>query len=263
MSESEKEDLNRKAADMYFGPEWSRGTMKPPPAYRFDVPTRYGGDIANASAIIIRLLKHATAQENEHGVTRVLGLAQSFLGAVTRGDHYRSGVTFCDDIFPLIPPGAYDEKVALLQDHFARCLRMSSEHQRSKEVTLEIVDYPFSIATKQRVLLNLALCHQSLGEIDDVRTVSEQIIKLDRHSTSGLQARGLIIELDVEDPQRESKLVRLEALCRKSNAEIVANNIALLRARELPDVPTRRAAFWRQSCRHLEQARISITQREP
>jgi hypothetical protein len=51
MSEEDKEDLNRKAADMYFGPDWSRGTMKPPPAYRFDVPTRCAGDIANASTI--------------------------------------------------------------------------------------------------------------------------------------------------------------------------------------------------------------------
>ena len=50
-----------------------------------------------------------------------------------------------------------------------------------------------------------------------------------------MQARELLIELDVNDPHRENKLTRLEALCRKSEAEVVANNIALLRAKESRD----------------------------
>jgi predicted MPP superfamily phosphohydrolase len=237
MTDPEKEELNRKAADMYFGNDWARGTMKPPPAYRFDMPTRCGADIANASTIIIRLLKHATAIEAEHDVARVLGLAQSFLSAVVRGDHYRSGVTFCEDIFPLIPSLGFEDKIALLRVNFAKCLRMTDEQERSKEVTLEIGDYPFPLATRQSVLLNLAFCHQSLRELAEARTVAEEIIRLDRHSTFGLQAKALTIELDVGDPEREKKLLRLEAQCRKSDANVVANNIALLRARELPDDP--------------------------
>ncbi len=237
MDEAEKEELNRRAADMYFGPDWSRGIMKPPPAYRFDVPVSSGADIANASAIVIRLLKQAVALDDENGSARVLGLAYNFLGALTRGDHYRSGVTFCDDIFPLISIGSHDERAALLRATFARCLRMCGDHKRAKDVALQVVDYPLPIASRQSVLLNLALCHQSLKELDDARSVAEQIIKLDRHSAAGLQARSLLIELDIEDPQRETKLVRLEALCRRSDAQVVANNIALLRAQELPDDP--------------------------
>jgi hypothetical protein len=229
--------LNHRAADTYFGPNWSTGTFKFPTAYKFDEPHCRSADIANANTIIIRLLREAISLDDAQQISRILGLADFYLRALAEGSHYHSSMIFCDDFVPIIPQSGFDEKRALIRAKQAQSLRMMGEREKCKAIILEIVSYPFPALTQQSIFIDLALCHQSLGEDEEAREVAEKIVKLDRHSNLGLQARALLIELEDEGPMRAQKLARFETLCRKEGAEIVANNIALLRADEADDDP--------------------------
>jgi hypothetical protein len=74
--------MNRRAAEIYFGQQWSTGTFKFPAAYRFDEPHCGNADIRNANTIIVRLLKEAINQDDEHQIGRVLGLTEFYLRAL-------------------------------------------------------------------------------------------------------------------------------------------------------------------------------------
>jgi tetratricopeptide (TPR) repeat protein/predicted MPP superfamily phosphohydrolase len=237
MDYPEVQDLNRRAANLYFGPNWASGTLKMPTAYRFNNPHCSASDIANASTIIVRLFKDAQAEDDEHSMSRTLGLANSFMAALSSGGHFQSGVTLGNDLLPLLSDHQFEDKRATLQSHHGKCLRMIGSHDQAKETLLEISEYPFPSHIRQGVLLNLALCYQSLNQTDLAIETAQRVIAIDRHSNPGLQARGLIVELNLSDPRREEKLVAIERLCRRNNADIAANNIALLRAEEASGEP--------------------------
>ena len=222
---------------MYFGQNWRSGTFKFPAAYKFDSPHCGSADIANGGTIVIRLLREAIDLAEAEHIARVLGLAEFYLRALLNGDHFQSAAIFCDDFVPIIPTSGFEEKNATIRGLQARSLRMMGERARAKEILIEIADFPFSTSARQTVLINLALCHQSLDYFGEAKKVADEVVKLNRHSNMGLQAKALIVELDDSDPKRTEKLSRLENVARKKGAMVVANNIALLRALEAGDNP--------------------------
>src|ERR1051326_165540 len=224
--------MNRRAAEIYFGPQWTVGTYKFPRLYKFDEPHCGSADIANANTIIFRLLKEAVAQEEHDHIARVLGLAEFYLGALKKGDHYQSAAIFCDDFVPLIPVSGFEGKRAAIRLAQAASLRMAGEEGKSKSILLDLMDFSFSNSDRQSLLVDLALCLESLGEKEEAKQAAEKAAKIDRHSFLGLQARSTLIELNEDDPERKEKLARLEITCRKEGALVVANNIAILRARD-------------------------------
>lgn len=228
---TERFDLNRRAAEIYFGPNWSHGTFKPPSTYVFDRPSCAPSDILNANTILIRLFKEATLLADTHLITRVLGLADSYLGALARGDHYRSSAEFCADLLPLIPAESFEDKAASISARYASSLRMTDNDQQAKTIIEGIIDFPFSKSDKQSLLIDLAFCQEALDNYEAARNVAEQIIAIDSRTISSMQAESLLIELDTDDPKRLEKLAALEARARKRDATVVANNIAIIRAR--------------------------------
>jgi tetratricopeptide (TPR) repeat protein len=232
MTLTETRRLNHRAADLYFGEDWHSGIFKFPTAYKFSSPHCGSADIANAAAIIIRLLRETIESLEKNEIERVLALAEFYLRALIDGNHYQGAATFCEDLVPLIPPADFDDKRAIIKGLQGRSLRMMGEHARAKSIFLEVSDYPFTASEKQLILLSLALCLQSLEEFSEATAVAEKAVKLNRHSNVAIQARALIVEMDNKDPERTEKLIRLELGARKKGAIVAANNLALLRARE-------------------------------
>jgi len=235
MDPDEFRDLNQKAAELYFGDRWKTGIMKPRPSYRFDNPNCPIGDVQNASAIIVRLFSDASEQGDQREVERSLGLAHSFLGALLQGDHFSGAVNFAEQLLPMISEEINVDHRANLRSGYGRALRMTGDVTKAREVLSEIAEHQFPAATKQFVLLNLALCHQSLGDDDEAKEYAQLAISVDRHSPAALQAQSILIELDNDDARRNHRLIAHEAKCRKQKAFVVANNIALRRARESSD----------------------------
>jgi predicted MPP superfamily phosphohydrolase len=232
LDKDEPYELNRRAAELYFGPNWNAGAFKPPRSYRFDSPLCPPGDIINANTILVRLLKEAIKLGKRNNIDRVLGLSRIYIGALERGDHYSSAAGLCSDLLPLIPSQGFADKTAQLSTKFASALRMNGKHEEAKEIIGGILDHDFSTSEKQGVLMDLAYCHDSLSEEPDARAVAKQVIELDPHSESALAAEALIIELATDDPRRLEKLKAIEIRARKEDADVTAGNVALIRADE-------------------------------
>ena len=238
MAPDEMSTMNHRAAEIYFGSQWLAGIYKFPASYRFDDPHCGNAEIVNANTIILRLLREELAKdEATRAAPRVLGLAEFYLKALLKGSHYNSAVMFCEDFVPVIPRLGYEDKLASVKSLQARSLRMLGERERAKAILMEVEKYPFPKATRQTVLVDYALCLQSLGEADEAKRVAQEIVDIDRHSNAGLQARGILVELGKTDPNRAEKLLRIERLCRKQGATVAANNIALTRAAAASDNP--------------------------
>jgi Calcineurin-like phosphoesterase len=227
LKDEEPYELNRRAAEIYFGPSWHSGQFKPPRSYRFDTPHCPPGDIINANTILVRLLKEAIRFGKKNNIDRVLGLCENYIRALSRGDHYASAAALCADLLPLIPNHGFEEKSALLTAEYAGALRMSGRHNEAKDVIDCILDYDFSTSKRQSVLIDLAYCHESLSETDDARAVAKELIELDEHSGYALHAEALLIESEKDDPERIEKLKALERRARKEGATVAAGNIAL------------------------------------
>jgi hypothetical protein len=183
------------------------------------------------------LYNDADASDDKQSMSRALGLALSYLSALWSGDHYHSAVTFCDQLLPNISEENFPDQCARLKAQFGRSLRMIGSGKRSQEILLEVEDYQFSASTKQSVLLNLALAYEDDNDAELACEYARKVISIDKHSKAALQARTILIESETEDPQRELKLIAHEALCRRQKANVAANNIAILRAKESTRTP--------------------------
>lgn len=235
MEADEFRELNQKAAELYFGDKWKSGLMKPKASYRFDNPDCPIGDIHNASAIIIRLFSDAVDNDDQREMERSLGLAHSFASTLIEGDHFSGAVNFCEQIIPLIGEDEHPDHRARLLADYGRSLRMIGEDAKARDILMEVAEHPFPSATRQLVHLSLALCCQSLGDQDGARNYSQIALSIDKHSMTALHAQAVLIELDDNASRRKQRLAAHETKCRRQNANVVANNIAIRRARESKD----------------------------
>ncbi|UQR63492.1 hypothetical protein LRP30_43475 [Bradyrhizobium sp. C-145] len=231
LRKDEPYELNRRAAELYFGSSWHSGQFKPPRSYRFDSPGCLPADIVNANTILVRLLREAIAIGTEANVERVLGLSITYIRALVRGDHYTSAAELAGDLLSLIPSGDFDDQTAQLSAEYGGALRMCGDHEKAKSVLEGILDHDFPKSRRQRILIDLTLCHERAGELLDAREVAKQVIEIDPNSYSAMQAEATLIELDTSDPRRMEKLEALEARARREDATVVAGNIALSRAK--------------------------------
>lgn len=237
IDDSDLQRLNMRAANLYFGDNWSNGTLKLRSAYRFDKATCSNADIANASTIILRLFRDAEASGAQKAIQARLRLATAYVSELVDGNHFRSGAIFCEDILTLIPESRFEDEKARLKVEFVRCLRMSGSNEKTKAIALEISNHSLPKYTRQNLLINLALCHEHLGEDKEAVATAEEIVKIDSQSLTALHAEAIILDLNKNDPERVQKLLDHEALCRKRGATVVANNIAIDLADEAEDRP--------------------------
>ncbi|MCP9625831.1 metallophosphoesterase [Rhodopseudomonas palustris] len=259
----ELRDLTRRAADLYFGKDWSNGEMKSPTFYKFDNPNCSNGDISNASAIIIRLYNDAHASDDERGMARSLGLARSYLSALSRGDHFHSAVTFCDQLLPNVDIELFPEPLAKLKATFGKCLRMVGATSRARDVLHEVENYELPAGTKQSTLLNLALVYENNDE-ELAREYAQRVISLDRSSANALHAQAILLQFEKDNEIRAQKLASHEMKCRRQKAFVVANNIALARAELVYSLEEKKAilapvmVLTREKQDHYNQTRAII-----
>ncbi len=232
ISSDELSRLDRLSADMYFGVGWINGKPKTGVSYRFDTPQRAPHEISNASAIVLRVLRTAISDRNERIIEGTIVTASNYMNDLISGHYYQSAVSLGLELLRLYP----EEKpsnISYLKYQIGRSLRMLGLHDQSKAVMLDLPDIQLTKLVRQSLLLNLALCHQSLGEIEDAKKIARECLLLDSRSQAALHARSIIIELSQAGDDRSRKLDALERECRRKNAVVVANNIALTRAREM------------------------------
>lgn len=240
MNDSEYQSMNRRAAELYFGSEWESGIFKPPITYRFDNPHCGSSEIQNANAIAIRLLKDARDFGGDREISAALGLAQSYSRALMRGDHFGNNAVFLSDFCSIVPEIGHEKKATILRSLHARSLRMIGERERARDILADLDLDHFDNDGKQTVLVSLLLCYKALDDEDGVRATGEKILAIDRNTPSAWQAKGVLLEMQSDSPDRTRKLRTLANFCRKNDAPVVADEISLQLARESKDNPDER-----------------------
>ncbi|MCQ1775260.1 metallophosphoesterase [Neorhizobium galegae] len=228
------DSLNMKAATLMFGQGWMEGSKDWPSQLDYSSSRCPYSDIANASALLIRLYRLHRHDPESRENKAILMLAAAFASALTDGAHYTSAANFCRDFLALMDNYQLDERRAHLLRHYAYASRMLGEKARARDLLSEIKDFPFSKHFKQDVLLELAYLEER-EHSERAREHASAIMKIDRRSIYAAHAQAMIADLELSGSTRISKLKELESLNRRKGRTGVADNIALTLAEETGD----------------------------
>ncbi|MBY5648716.1 hypothetical protein HFO45_10670 [Rhizobium leguminosarum] len=231
ISEEELDSLNMRAATLLFGADWMAGSKDWPSQLDYSRSKCGNADIANASALLIRLFRIHRDKPGSREALAIVSLAATFAGALSDGAHYTSAVNFCRDFVALMGPEDSEEKRAHLVMHQACAMRMLGERLRAKELFKEILDFPFAKDTRQRLMIELALCYEQDAGPEATQYANEAL-KINRHNGPAFQANVIIAESAPIGPERTKKLIELEKTARKKGFYTVADNVALTLAEE-------------------------------
>jgi predicted phosphodiesterase len=246
MPPAQFKDLNRKAADLYFGAKSVQDGFKPPRSLRFDKPGRSNPEISNAAIIIQRLAVDAASSGDESKINNVVSLIAFHAKSLKTGSYFKASVDFFQDVLPIISECISERQHAYLTTLHVSCLRMLDGEANSAQARDLILGIPVGVLDKADQItceLTLALCHHSLDSPAEAIASAERVIKLDPRSNLAIQARWIIIQNNQDDPDLESKLTNLEKTAAKRKTHVVVSSIALERASNTSDPIKRRAMY--------------------
>jgi predicted MPP superfamily phosphohydrolase len=230
---------DRRAAELYFGSNWRAGSTSWPPERKYSSPKCSHHEIANASAILLRLLKTALQQENRDETTALMHLSAAYSSALLTGSHYYGTAAFCSAFIHTAPTDVADDMVRRIKLNYGKALRIGGERGKSIEIMESLDPDQLERRDRESLLLELALAYQPL-ENSKAIDLAQRLLKTTKTQTMKLQARKIIIDAEPDRTNRTSKLTALEREARSKKCYILANNIALYLAKESDDEDTAR-----------------------
>lgn len=243
---SQFKDLNRKAANLYFGENIGAAGFKYPRSLRFDKAGRSNPEISNAAIIIQRLAVDAASSNDETKINYIVALIAFHAKSLKTGSYFKASADFFQDIFPIISECISDRQHAYLTALYVSSLRMLDGDAYTEQardlilaIDLDVLDKPDKVMCE----LNLALCHHSLSSSVEAIASAERVIKLDPRSNLAIQARWIILQHQQDDPDLEQKLTELSKTAAKRKTHVVVASIALDRAAKTSDPIKRREMY--------------------
>ncbi len=234
MSEELLSRHNRRAAELYFGANWRAGSTSWPPDRKYSSPKCSHHEIANASAILLRLLKTALQAGDMKEVSALMHLSAAYADALNSGSHYYGASEFCSSFLHTVPAEVADDMVARVRLNYGQALRLVGERSKAIQILEELDPASFDRSDRESLWLTLALAYETEGDAK-AKEYAEKLLKATKDTSYKLQARSIIIQSEPANPERTAKLVSLQLEARKKKSHIVANNLALLLARESDD----------------------------
>lgn len=234
---NELKGLNSKALSLYFGDSWAERGIQSPSDLKFSSQRCGTLEIDNAITLILREARAATESGNAGRIKAALALAESFVGQLNQGNHFRSGAQFLDGavkIFedhvasaPLEQASKEPLNLAHLLEAHASALRMINQVDRAHRIASEIILDGQSKSLKENVLLTIAMCKEQLkAPADEIIAAAEACRKVNPKGQVAISARYVIVCAE-QAPDRTARLRALHDEARRKNCSVVANNIAL------------------------------------
>lgn len=217
--------LVKLVADKYFGKHWSLG--KHIPAKINQIASQAGGGISgNPHSLLLRLLGECNFQTRTTYASSVLKICVAYCASLQSANQYRQVVSVANEMLGLIPTAFTEERHAI-EIKLSRALRMSGQYNAALPILENLLKVENSRDNKRQLLLNKALCLQSLGD-DLAIEVANEVISMAPKSGDALQAKSIVLEMQ-DDESNEKALLKLEQKSRQSGHSVVANNLALSR----------------------------------
>ncbi|MGV8998242.1 MAG: metallophosphoesterase [Parvibaculaceae bacterium] len=235
IDEETAKSMDRHAIELFFGENWSSGVVdKSPTGKKIRDPLCDGREIQNAGALVLRLVRRSLEDKSISDSEAAIRLAISFIKCLNLGDHFRSVVSFCNDVIHLIDElGGFEEQANAIRYEQARNLRMIGLTEDALKLFDSLDHSAFSTIQRQGAELGLALCHEKLQNLNEAASAAKRVIALDKHSNLALQAKLIIAEQIADRKERKSALERLLATARKQEANVLVNNILLTLSQEV------------------------------
>ncbi|MYN26350.1 metallophosphoesterase [Duganella levis] len=234
LGEKEIDSLTKRAMGLYFEENRSSGIWK--------IKSREGFKISedlttldNGHELVLRMLSLAVLNLQNLRVKTALTLAQIYCAELLAGKHYRSCTAACDAVLSTAGAEAsnYGKEVLSIRYLLAKSSRMQGDNPRSKKLLEELIEHEWPKDLKVSLLLNYALCLQSLDDSEAIKA-AEELIKISPKSNDAIQARAIVVEMGAQGDAKV-KLLRLEEQAKKSGAVTVRNNLILSRADSYSD----------------------------
>ncbi|MCA0920231.1 metallophosphoesterase family protein [Pseudooceanicola nanhaiensis] len=234
MSDELLERHDRRAAELYFGSNWRAGSTSWPPERKYSSPKCSHHEITNASAILLRLLKISLQDESKDETIALMHLAVAYSSALLTGSHYYGAAAFCSAFLHTAPTNVAYDTVQRITLNYGKALRIGGERQKSIEI-LEGLDLEkLGRSDRESLLLELALAYQS-HDTSKAIDFAQRLLKASKARSKKIQAQSIIVGAEPDGEQRTSKLMALEREARNKKYYTVANNLAILLAKESKD----------------------------
>jgi hypothetical protein len=196
--------LNRRAAELFFGPDWRTGSKRWAVGRNYSKAQCGGAEIANASAILIRLTKVSLVTVDDDEVMILAGLAASYCNSLVEGDHFQSVVTFAEEFLPLLVE--FDKApapIAVVKYQYGACLRMIGRRPESLQVLQGVKVEQLTQSNQQGLLLDIAM---NYAQDDDDRGIeyAKRAIAIDKNAPFAIQAQTVLIQLPRSSMKRTS-----------------------------------------------------------
>ncbi|MFL9937027.1 metallophosphoesterase [Paraburkholderia sp. RL18-103-BIB-C] len=226
MSQGEIDSLVRKAASLYFGERWRTGSAS---LRKLDgtLISDDGSLLQNPHFLVTRLLDTPSVWQSTESAEPVLGLCRIYCSAILDAKNYRNCAIVCRDVLAIIPTEGFPAHRDTIEIMLAKSLRMIGEHSDARALYQRLLAVDRSKEVKSQLLLNYAMCLQSLGDTTAIEA-ARQVMSLTPKTASALQAESIIYEMQ-EDEDSGAKLLKLEVQARKRGFDTVANNLVLNR----------------------------------
>lgn len=230
LSEREMEALTKRAMELYF--EQHRGTGV------WRIRSRDGVNISddmttlnNGHELALRSLAKVVSSGHKDKMKASLALAQVYCGELHSGRHYRNCAAACDSVVSAThsEENFLKNEVMSIKYLLAKSIRMLGEHERARLLLEELRSHIWPKDFNESILLNYALCLQSLKDNDAIK-VAKELIDLSPKSSSAIQAKSIIVEMSNSE-NSDSELLKLENDAKKRGAVTVRNNLILARAK--------------------------------
>ncbi|QFS38849.1 metallophosphoesterase [Burkholderia cepacia] len=226
MSPREIDHLVKKAVSLYFGESWrtgSAGLRKPDGMLISDD----GSLLQNPHFLVTRLLATPSVWQSTDSAEPVLGLCRIYCSALLEAKNYRNCAIVCRDVLAIIPSEGFSAHRDTIEIIFAKSLRMLGEHTEARPLYERLLTVDRSKEIKAQLLLNYAMCLQSLGDVAAI-VAAKEVMDLVPKTANALHAESIIYEMQ-EDEDSDTKLLKLEVQARKHGFDTVANNLVLSR----------------------------------
>ncbi|MFI0847322.1 metallophosphoesterase [Mesorhizobium sp. IMUNJ 23232] len=233
MSDEVASSTDRKAINLYFGEDWTSGSIRnSPTGKRVREAFCPGYEIQNSCTLILRVTRRSLDSGITADIESAIRLALAFVDALADGDHFRAVVSLCEDMVHLISDHSkYDKELTKFNYEYARSLRMTGSAQEARDVLLKLDETKLDRSDRQQAALSLAMCYDSLGDEKNAVDAAKHTISINRHSNAALHGKVIIAEQIEDEAERESELRKLLRQSVQKKAHTLTNNIRLELAR--------------------------------
>jgi tetratricopeptide (TPR) repeat protein len=236
MDEDERRAIVERALEVYFGPRWREGEAKLPPTTRLRIREGSIGGTGNAHIVAVWLFRDALQRRDLDTSRKIVRLTETYLEALLDADRYRDVYLAAQEVFHLVEVSDLKPQTARIAALAGRALRMTGNQDEAIKLLEKALEYATPELGKRwqsYVYLNLALAHESAGDINAAITAATQVEGLaEPHSAVAYQARSVLLECRAGENWDASSdtyrsLAKLERDARAKDYYVVANNIAL------------------------------------